>query len=147
MPHILPTSENETIGKEIGDCYPIFYNACAWSPQSAHRLEETICCLKAWSIYCSLFCCLWLEAGECFSLNNYNILCLRPKWYCVNTVSTVFLPFSSKTNARARQDLYESKQDYFSPHPRYNPHKTKVPCRGLFNVQALLWLTKAWWGF
>ncbi len=51
MPHILPTSANEIISEETGDYYPVFYNAFAWSAQSAkttkrlmaHRLEETIC--------------------------------------------------------------------------------------------------------
>ncbi len=36
---------------------------------TAHRWEEMICCLWACSIHCSLFYCLWLEAG------GYLLLC------------------------------------------------------------------------
>ncbi len=40
---------------------------------TAHRPEE-ICCLRAWSIRCSLFNYLWLEAGGYFSSDCFNIL-------------------------------------------------------------------------
>ncbi len=40
MPHILPTSTNETISKEIGDYYPVFYNTFARSVQSAETLQN-----------------------------------------------------------------------------------------------------------
>ncbi len=42
MPHILPTRANETISKEIGDFYPVFYNAFAWSARSAETLWNAL---------------------------------------------------------------------------------------------------------
>ncbi len=54
MPRISPTSANETISKETGDYCPFFYNVFARSTQSAET-QETICCVRAWFIPCSLF--------------------------------------------------------------------------------------------
>ncbi len=42
MPHILPTLANETIGKELGDYYPVFYNVFARSAQSAKMLQKAL---------------------------------------------------------------------------------------------------------
>ncbi len=38
MPHILPALAIETISKETGDYYPVFYNAFARSTLSAETL-------------------------------------------------------------------------------------------------------------
>ncbi len=71
MPHILPTSANETIGEETGDFYPVFYNAFA-RPLSQWKCYKMIygtqtggddLLLRVWSIRCSLFYYQWLEAG------------------------------------------------------------------------------------
>ncbi len=40
MTHILPTSANETISEEIGDYYPVFYDAFARTTQSAETLRN-----------------------------------------------------------------------------------------------------------
>ncbi len=42
MPHILPTSSDETIGEKIGDFYPVFNNAFARSAQSAEMLQNAL---------------------------------------------------------------------------------------------------------
>ncbi len=44
-------------------------------------------------------------------------------------ISGMFLSLSSKTNARARQDLYNSKHNRFVHTCCYNQHKVKVPRR------------------
>ncbi len=41
MPHILPTSANETIVDEIGDYCPVFYSVFAQSAKSAGTLWNT----------------------------------------------------------------------------------------------------------
>ncbi len=51
---------------------------------TAHRPEETICCLRARSICCCHFYYLWLEEGGDFSLDHFNILCLWLYWNCAN---------------------------------------------------------------
>ncbi len=66
---------------------------CLWLPCSvsrnatkcftAHRQEETICCLCAWLIRCSFFYFSRLEAGGYF-LDNFDILCLWLNWCCSN---------------------------------------------------------------
>ncbi len=75
MPHILPTSANETVGEEIGDYCPVFYNASAQSAQSAethsdHKTQFVV--YKHELSCCSLFYYLWLEAGGHFSLDSFN---------------------------------------------------------------------------
>ncbi len=52
MPHILPTSANETIREETGDYYPVFFSAFVHLDSqcktlTGHRLEERICSLRA----------------------------------------------------------------------------------------------------
>ncbi len=42
MPHILPTSPNETLGEETGDYYPVFYNVFAWAAQLAEMLQNAV---------------------------------------------------------------------------------------------------------
>ncbi len=83
MPHILPTSANETIGEETEGHCPVFYNAFARSTQSAemlrycaaHRLEDTICCLSI-IVPLSYFSLLLVESRRIFFLDHFNILCL-----------------------------------------------------------------------
>ncbi len=55
-------------------------------------------------------------------------------WTGVSQISGVFLSLLSVTNARARQDLYDSKQCCFCPHVLLNLHKTKVSQRGFNQV-------------
>ncbi len=40
MPNILPTLANKTIGKEIGDHYPIFYNISAQSAETRYGTQS-----------------------------------------------------------------------------------------------------------
>ncbi len=94
---------------------------------TAHRPEETICCLHAQSICCSLFYHLWLEAGGDFFINFR--CCVYGQTGLVQ-ISVVFLSLSSKTNACTRQDLHDRKQYHFVHMQRYNPQKRKVPLRG-----------------
>ncbi len=42
MPHILPTSANETIGEEMGDYYPVFSNAFVRSAQSVEMIQNAL---------------------------------------------------------------------------------------------------------
>ncbi len=42
MPHILPTSANETIGEKIGDYNTVFYRVFALSAQSAETLRNAL---------------------------------------------------------------------------------------------------------
>ncbi len=68
----------------------------------ARRPEETICCLQAWSIRCSLFCHLWLVAGGYFSLDNFNILCAWPNWFSANKWHVSFTLFQNKCWCQTR---------------------------------------------
>ncbi len=109
MLHILFKSANETIGERIGDYYPVCHNVSVsrntMKRFTAHRPEETICCLQAWSIRCFRFYSLWLEAGgDVYGWNGFV------------QISVMCLSLSSKTNARVREDLYDRKQYHFCPH-------------------------------
>lgn len=42
MPHIIPTSANETIDEEIGDYYPVFHDAFHDSPLSQETLQKPL---------------------------------------------------------------------------------------------------------
>ncbi len=81
--HILPTWANEAI-EDIGDHYPVFYKAFV----SYEMLYSTRL------IRCSLFYCLWLEAGGYFCLDNFNV-CVYGQTGVV-LISGVFLSLSSK---------------------------------------------------
>ncbi len=99
MPHIFPTSANEATDGKIKDFHPVFHNDFAVSSVSrnttkrftAHRPEETICCLRARLICCSLLYHLGLEAGGYFMCFFYSL-------------------------PHARQDLYDSKLYCFCLH-------------------------------
>ncbi len=39
---------------------------------------------------------LWLEAGGCFSLDNFNILCIWPTWCCAKKWRASFALFHNK---------------------------------------------------
>ncbi len=132
------TSANETIGEKIGNYCPVFARSAqsAKNPTKnfmAHRPEETICCLQAWSIHCSLSYSLWLEAGGEFSLDNFNILCLFHKILDFVQVSGVFCVFHSL------QDLYDSKQCHFCHKWHYNQHKMKVPQSDFYPMKCNMW--------
>ncbi len=113
MPHILPASGNGTIGEEIKiTILPLL------GPLSQRKLyqplygtpEETMSCLRTWSIHCS-------------------ILCLWPNWYFANkwrVSSTLF-----QKNAHARQDLCDSKQHHVCPHVALQSTQNERSSKGL----------------
>ncbi len=69
-----------------------------------------------------------------FSMDDLNILCLWPNWFCANKCRVSFALF--KTNAHARQGLYNSKQQAtaFDHMCCYNQFKLKVSQRN-FKVE------------
>ncbi len=84
MPHILPTSTNETICEEAGYYCPVCHKAfalvCSVSGNATkhfttHRQAEIICCLQSRSICCSLFDYLWMKPSGYFPLVNFRVLC------------------------------------------------------------------------
>ncbi len=114
---------------------------------SAHRLDETICCLQAWLICCSLFYYLWLEAGGCFSTDKFNIKCLWPNWYCANKQLVSFILFQNR--CLLKKILTTESSTAFVHMGCYNQHKMKdvkdplSRLKRVFNVED--WgLSSAW---
>ncbi len=72
----------------------------------ANRPEETICCLRARSIHCSLFYFLKLKAGGNF-LYIISIFCVFGRISFVQMTGMSFTHFQNK--ARTRKDFYDRK--------------------------------------
>ncbi len=63
-----------------------------------------------------------------------SIFCIRGQTGIVQ-ISGVFLALSSKTNARARQDLYDSKQYRFCPQAPLQSTQNESSSKGLKNAE------------
>ncbi len=109
MLHILPTSQMRQLWK-VGDCYPVFCPVCSVSRNAvkrftAHRSEETICCLQVWLIDRSFFDYGWKQEDIFLWIISifrvYGRTGFVPK-------SGEFLSLSSKTKTRTMQDFYDS---------------------------------------
>ncbi len=93
---------------------------------TAHRPEETICCLRAWSIRCSLFYYPWLEAGGYVSLDNFNSLCFWLKGFCANKWCVSVTLFHNKMLMPDKFFTTVSSNALVRTRC-YNQHKMKVP--------------------
>ncbi len=110
MPHVLPTSANETIGDEIGDYYLVFYNGFARSVQSVEMLRNTLqhTRQKRWFVVYEhdRFAVIFLEAGGYFSIHHFNVSCLWPDWYCAKSgvvaLDNIFTSLSSTAIVRTQ---------------------------------------------
>ncbi len=93
---------------------------------TAHRPEETICCLRARSIRCSLFYYPWLEAGGYVSLDSFNSLCFWLKGICANKWCVSITLFHNKMLMLDK--FFTTVSSNALVHTRcYNQHQMKVP--------------------
>ncbi len=72
MSHVLPPSANETISTLRCLCPVRSVSRNTMKRFMAHRPKRPFFCLRAWSISCSLFYSLWLEAGGDFFLTSFQ---------------------------------------------------------------------------
>ncbi len=122
MPHILPTSANETISEEIGDYHPVFYNAFGRSAQSVQLSYER-------DRLAVLFFTIYGQKHRFFSRYFQYFMFMTDLVVC--KISGDFLSLSSKTNACTRKDLYNSKQYRFCPHAPLQSPQIESSSEGL----------------